>query len=623
MTVSEKLYHTQEFTQAYNSAETPVLPENLSHYCFVSCLADSEHKRTWLLKKPNGQRVVCKYATGEYMDMLRTESEFFSFGKFSFVPYVYDYFETQDGAYLLREYIEGRTLSELVEKDGPLPMAQTISLIEQLCKHLSHFHTADPPIIYRDLKPSNIVLKDSGDCYLIDLGTVRTYHEDNSADTIFIGTTETAAPEQYGARQTDARTDIYGLGVLFYYLLTGELGIRESVLKKLPRKAARIIRKCTAFDPDNRYSDVGMMVHALHGLPQITVRQAVASVAILAVIALTVFRILPEYFATREVVFTSALLEQAVRSALDKPQDEPVYGRDLKMVTHLYVCGNEVFSDAEDHQHFENYHAVRGNSHDYGDITDISLLKKMPNLHTVVLDYQHIFDISPLQDLELISLSLCGNPVIELSALQEQKILQELYLSETGVSSLDALKECSALTRLDCSFTPVTSLEPLTLLPIHNLYLKNAPIENLEVLAALPLAEISLSRITAEDLVQAGDLPSLTHLTLSSCDIRSLKEIAAFRNLYLLDLNNNLITDLDGIEQFANLGYLLLTDNPVTDYTPAAKMSNLIYLDIPTTVTDFTFLNEMPGVQYIKIRNQQLPALYEAVPEPWFEVAVY
>lgn len=623
MTASEKFNHTQEFTQAYDRAESPVLPESLSHYRFVSCLANSEHKKTWLLEKSNGQRVLCKYATGSYMDMLRTESEFFSLGKFPFVPYVFDYFETADGAYLLREYIEGRTLDELVEKDGPLPMSTAASLIEQLCGHLSRFHASNPPIIYRDLKPSNVVLQDSGDCYLIDLGTVRTYHEDNSADTVFIGTTGTAAPEQYGARQTDARTDVYGLGVLFYYLLTGELGVQESGLKKLPGKAAGIIRKCTAFDPDNRYSDVTTVVNALHGQPRIRVRRAVASAAILAVIALTAFRILPQYLASREVVFTSVLLEEAVRSALNKPQGEPVYRQDLETVTHLYVCGEEVFADPEDHQHYEDWHAVRGNSHGYGDIKDISLLKKMPNLHTVVLDYQRISDISPLQDLELTSMSLCGNPVTDLSALQNQKALAELYLAETDVTSLEALNGCSALTILDCSHTSVTSLEPLTPLPIHTLHLRNAPIENVEAFSVLPLTELTMSHIAVEDLARFENLRSLSHLTLSYCNIRSLKELSAFSNLYLLDLNNNLIADLDGIEQFNVLGYLLLEWNPVTDFTPAAKKSSLIHVNVPAGVTDFTFLNEMPLIQHVRIRQPQLDALYEAVPEPWFELEVY
>ena len=623
MTNLEKLRHTQEFTQTYEQTKDFTLPESLSDYRLVSCLSDGEFKKTWVLLKPDGQTVLCKYASGEYADMLRTESEFFHPGKFPFVPRIYDYLETSDGAYLLREYIEGQTLYELVEKEGPLPLKRAVPLMEQLCEHLICFHTSVPPIIYRDLKPSNIVLQDSGDCYLIDLGTVRTYHEDDSADTVFIGTANTAAPEQFGARQTDARTDIYGLGILFYYLLTGELKIQESRLKELPYKAARIIRKCTAFDPDNRYPDVTKVVNTLHNLVHVNIRRVIASAAVLAAIALTVFLIIPAYVESRKVVFTDALLEQAVRSSLDKPEGEPVYNKDLELITHLYVCGSEVYADPEEHSQFEAWHSVRDIVHDYGDITDISLLQKMPNLHTVVLDYQQIEDISALKDLELTSLSLCGNPIRDLSTLRNQTSLAELYLSEAAVSSLEPLRGCRFLSKLDCSFTPVSSLEPVSSLPIRILHLKSTPIEDLENLPSMSLEELSLSNVSSEKFAQFENFPALDHLTLEYCNIKSLEEVSAFSNVFLLNLSNNMLADLSGIEQFTNLHYLLLDENPITDYTPVTKAVNVEYMNIPTSVMDFTFLNEMPQVQYIRIRGPQLPALYEAVPEPWFTVDVY
>lgn len=628
MTASEKLNHTQEFTQAYDHAESPVLPESLSRYRFVSCLANSEHKKTWILEKSNGQRILCKYASGEYMDMLRTESEFFSFGKFPFVPYVYDYFETSDGAYLLREYIEGRTLGELVEKDGPLPMSKAVSLIEQLCGHLARFHASNPPIIYRDLKPSNIVLLDSGDCYLIDLGTVRTYHEDNSADTVFIGTTGTAAPEQYGARQTDARTDIYALGVLFYYLLTSEVKIQENSLKRLPSKAARVIRKCTAFDPEDRYSDVSMVISALHSFDRTKIRRAVVSAVncavILVLVVLAVILLLPKAATDlQEVSFSSSLMEQAVRSAVGKEDGEAVYEQDLERVTRLYICGDEVFYKPEDHYQHEENHQIRGMSHGYGDIADISLLEKMPNLHIVVLDYQQIYDLSPLQDLDLMSLSLCGNPVTDLSCLRNRKTLTKLYLAETGISSLEDLEGCSALTTLDCSYTPVTSVKPLATLPIHILYLTNAPVTDWEGLNALPLEELFVSHVAAEDYAYIANIPTLRHLTLNRCGITSLGEITIFKNVSLLDVNSNLITNLDGLEQFIGLNGLYMGDTAITDVSPLTQMKSLSNLGLPHDIMDFAFLNEMPWVTWVSIGTHQQSALYEAVPEPWFELEVY
>ena len=624
MTASEKLYHTQEFAQTYGHAEKPVLPDKLSHYGFVSCLTDSEQKKTWVLEKPNGQRVLCKYASGEYVDMLRTESEFFMRGKFPFVPYVYDYFETLDGAYLLREYIEGQTLGELVEKEGPLPLDKAVSLIKQLCCHLERFHTAVPPIIYRDLKPSNIVLQPSGDCYLIDLGTVRTYHEDNTADTVFVGTAETAAPEQFGARQTDARTDIYALGVLFYYLLTGELKIQESNLRKLPFRAARIIRKCTAFDPKGRYSDVSMVISALHGFDQSKPRKIVISAvncaAIIVLVVLTTLLLLPKTVGSQEVTFSSPLMEQAVRSAVGKTDGEVVCEQDLEKITQLYICGDEVFYTSDDYNRHESNHHVFMETHSYGNIDDISLLQKMPNLHIVVLDYQKIYDISPLQDLELISLSLCGNPITNLSCLRNQKALKELYLAKTGVFSLDDLTGCSALTTLDCSYTSVTSLKPITSLPIRAMRLTNAPIADWEDIAALPLEELFASHVSPDKFAYIANVSSLQHLTLSNSGITSLKEITVFQNIALLDLNNNLLSNLDGIDQFTSLEGIFLSGNAITDLSVLTEINSVTSLGVPNGIMDFTFLNEMPQLQWVFIQTQQLPALYEAVPEPWFNL---
>lgn len=623
MTASEKLHHTQEFAQTYDRVERPVLPDSLSHYKFVSCLADSSQKKTWILEKPNGQRVLCKYATGEYIDMLRTESEFFMRGKFPFVPYVYDYFETLDGAYLLREYIEGQTLGELVEKEGPLSLDKAVSLIIRLCGHLERFHTAVPPIIYRDLKPSNIVLQPSGDCYLIDLGTVRTYHEDNTADTVFIGTAETAAPEQFGARQTDARTDIYSLGVLFYYLLTGELKIQESNLRKLPFRAARIIRKCTAFDPNGRYSDVSMVISALHKFDRSgrrIVLSAVNCAAIVVLAVLTTLLLLPKSAGTHDIVFSSPLMEQAVRSAVGKTDGEVIDEQDMEKITQLYICGDEVFYTADDYNRHEDNHHVFVETHDYGDIDDISLLQKMPNLHIVVLDYQKIYDISPLQDLELISLSLCGNPITDLSCLRNQKALKELYLAKTGAFSLEDLTGCNALTTLDCSYTAVTSLKPITSLPIRAIRLTNAPVTDWEDIVTLPLEELFASHVSPDNFAHIANISSLRHLTLSNSGITSLKEITVFQNIALLDLNNNLLSNLDGIDQFTGLEGIFLSGNAITDLSVLTEIHSLTSLGMPNGIMDFTFLNEMPQVQWVFVQTQQLPALYEAVPEPWFNL---
>lgn len=650
-----------EFEQTYKNTATPLLPAELSDYRFYSCLADSEKKKIWILENTNGQKVLCKYASGEYVEMLRTESSFGSLGKFSFVPYVFDYFETGDGAYLLREYIEGQTLNELVEREGTLPLNQVIPIIEQLCGHLSRLHGSVPPIIYRDLKPSNIVLHPSGDCYLIDMGTVRTYREDHSLDTVFIGTIDTAAPEQFGARQTDNRTDIYALGILMYYLLTGKVKIQNHILKELPKRAASVIRKCTAFNPDDRYSRISKVADALR--PSARFRTGLVATFASLCTAAVIFACLafsnylredpasgnsivdvpagnnsssddiipesPETEGPEEVVFTSPLLEQAVREAVDKTDGEPVYEEDLIWVTGIYICGETVFGQETRHNQDPNNHTIQGEHPGHGDISDISLLTKMPNLHYLVLDYQQIYDLSPLADLQLVSLSLIGNPVLDLSPLSGQKNLTDLYIAETDVISLEALRECNVLSLLDCSRTQVLFLEPIILLPLQKLLILDTPVRDLDILSETSLQYLACNMIPKESLALINSISSLEKLTIYSSDITSLKELSSLSHLVQLDVAASHITDLDGLEQFTNLQCLVMSNNSITDLSPLTKMSNLTYLDLRHspdedfgTYVDFSFLNEMPSLETICVSPSQADALYEAVPEPWFYVEI-
>lgn len=618
---------TEEFRQEYENNAYPILPEKLTGYRFLSCLGESDQKKTWLLEKPNGQKVLCKYASGEYVEMLRTESTFFMLGKFSFVPYVIDYEEIEDSAYLLREYIEGVTLEELIEKKGPLPLAEAISIMDRLCCHFSLFHSANPPVIFRDLKPSNVVLHPSGDCYLIDVGTVRTHHESDSPDTVFLGTLDTAAPEQFGARQTDNRTDIYALGILFHYLLTGELKIRQDKLKKLPSMAASVILKCTAFDPDNRYQDIDRLKEALHPTrgrkARIAVCAAIITTVIFTVAFLCAFFLFPKN-EPKMVTFSSPLLEQAVRQAINKPGEEPVYEEDLVQIASLYICGDSIFPDPAEHADYADTHPIHEDAFGYGDIGDISLLAKMPNLHYLVLDYQQVYDLTPLNGLELVYLSLCGNPITDLSALDGQTSLRELYLSTTAVSSLTGLENCHSLSILDCSNSSVVSLEPIKELPIHTLRLTDTPIKDYGPLSAMPIQRLFCSHMSASDIASLEDMDFLKHLVIYNSGITSLKELSGLRNLEILDISNNRLTNLDGLEEFTNLWGLLINNNPITDLSPLARMKQLTSLYLATgTDIDFSFLNEMPQLNSLTIFTYQLDALYRAVPEPWFTVQSY
>lgn len=617
----------KEFKQFYkDSAGIPVLPSGFSDYEFISYLEDSPQKKNLLLKsKKTGQKVVLKYASGDYVSMLRTESISHTLGKFSFFPYVFDYEETPEGAWLLREYIEGESLAEKIENAGPISLTEAVKISVRLCGHLKMLHDSTPSIIYRDLKPANIVINDSGDIYLIDTGSIRPYREDSASDTVCIGTPETAAPEQFGARQTDRRTDIYGLGVLFHYLLTGNLSLDKLKEEKLPRKVVSIIKKCTAFNPESRYHDIGKVQAALNrliptGKLYLTRLAAAFSLCAFTAALILLFNSL-SLSSRKEVVFSSPLLEQAVREELDIPDGNPVYRQDLSRITQILICGNTVFHNRDEHEYFLEDHSVNGKASEYGSIIDISILADMPDLRYVVLDHQLINDISPLKDLSLIQLSLCDNPVTDLSALKNLSLLQTLNLYKTNITSLEPLRDASGLTELDCSYTRITTLEPLSGLSLNTLYMVGVPASDVEALSNLPLTRLVLYQIPFDKLPVIADIPTLENLTLYDCGITSLSEIPEMEQLDSLDIYSNGLTDLTGVERFQNLTGLCIGDNSITDFTPLVSLKKLTYLDMAGAGnTDFKFLNQMPKLKGILVNEDQLDALYKAFPKPWFEV---
>src|SRR6266567_608147 len=139
------------------------------------------------------------------------------------LPSIYDYFSEAGRWYLVMDFIEGETLEEHLNKEpeGRLSVEETQRIGIQLCTVLGYLHGRQPPIIFRDLKPANIMMTPDAHLYLIDFGIARHFKPGQAKDTIAFGSPGYAAPEQYGKAQTTARSDIYSLGATLHNLLTG------------------------------------------------------------------------------------------------------------------------------------------------------------------------------------------------------------------------------------------------------------------------------------------------------------------------------------------------------------------------------------------------------------------
>src|SRR6266567_4719042 len=139
------------------------------------------------------------------------------------LPRLYDHFTDTEHWYLVTDFIEGETLERYLDKTrhGRLPTEEVIDIGIQLCTVLDYLHTRQPPIIFRDLKPSNVMRTPAGHLYLIDFGIARHFKQGQPRDTKALGSPGYAAPEQYGRAQTTPQADIYSLGAMLHQLLTG------------------------------------------------------------------------------------------------------------------------------------------------------------------------------------------------------------------------------------------------------------------------------------------------------------------------------------------------------------------------------------------------------------------
>ena len=139
------------------------------------------------------------------------------------LPRIYEHFTENERSYLVMDFIEGQTVEEYLAKigGGPLAVDQVVRWAQQLCDVLNYLHTHQPPIVFRDLKPANVMMSESGHIFLIDFGIARIFKPGKQHDTVALGSPGYAAPEQYGKAQSTPRSDIYSLGALLHYLLTG------------------------------------------------------------------------------------------------------------------------------------------------------------------------------------------------------------------------------------------------------------------------------------------------------------------------------------------------------------------------------------------------------------------
>ena len=185
------------------------------------------------------------------------------------LPRIVDIIDDGVKIYVVMDYIEGESLDKILNESGPQPEEKVVAWAKQLCDALGYLHSQKPPIIYRDMKPANVMLKPEGNIKIIDFGIAREYKEQKLADTTVLGTKGYAPPEQYSG-QTDPRSDIFALGMTMHHLLTGidpRNGEPYAPVRQwnpgLSEGIEIIIDKCVQPAAENRYQTCADLLYDL------------------------------------------------------------------------------------------------------------------------------------------------------------------------------------------------------------------------------------------------------------------------------------------------------------------------------------------------------------------------
>ncbi len=256
------------------------------------------------------------------------------------LPSIIDVIEDQDSILIVMDFIEGKNLEKILEEYGAQSQEKVIEWGKQLCEVFIYLHSRKPPIIYRDLKPANVMLKHDGkNIVLIDFGIAREYKEQKKADTTSMATVQYAAPEQLDNRsQTDERTDIYNLGATLYHLVTGQSPVpgKPKVIRQVNPSLSsgfeEIILKCTEENPEDRYQSCAEVMYALEHYNQIDKeyrsKQKKKMNFFIVAAALTVV------FAATGVGFKTVAAQQATdnyQELIDEAAKEPSYDNKIKL----------------------------------------------------------------------------------------------------------------------------------------------------------------------------------------------------------------------------------------------------------------------------------------------------
>ena len=487
----------------------------------LACLSSNDHAETLLVleRKTNLNRLAKCYL-GENRSSGATEAMLLKKLNDPGIPRYIAEYENDVMLCVVREYIEGLPLNEYVDEMHPKP-EQSVAIATQICDILAYLHAQSPPIIHRDIKPQNIIIDANAKVWLIDFGISREYDASANKDTIYFGTVDFAPPEQYGFSQTDNRTDIFSLGVLIGWLLTGESQPRKALPKMGSARLKKIVQTCTELTPDRRYASANKVKKALQhadGHVQSRVLRIVCCLAASLLCLAAGFAVgrytdyTPRLLPRSEVSFHEPLIEAAIRLSLGKTSSEPISKDDLLSVTELYIFGDQALDNAEAYSKEHSRMTTAGEVVRNGGIRsleDLAQLSHLKILHIALQDITELSSLSGLSSLEIVD--LIHNPVGSIAPLAGLGSLRQVSVFESSISDFSSLSGCALLEEIDAGKTRVTSLDAFAgISSLKRLMLGGTTLETLQGIESFSgLEYIGLGAVRSHDLTPLNLLPLL------------------------------------------------------------------------------------------------------------------
>lgn len=629
------------------------LPEDMQeHWTVYECLKESEDSSTFLVKETaTGILCVLKWGRNRQTEFLRNEMEIMkkmADRKLSGIPKAYRIFEENGEVYLVREYIEGMSLAQMVLQKGGISEAEICRISRKICQTAEQFQNPDEPMIHRDIKPENIVVTPGGEVVFIDFGTMRSYKKDGSRDTFVVGTRGTAAPEQYGYTQTDQRTDVYAIGQTMLYMVSESYEMNQLSECAVSRRMKKIIEKACSFEPDKRYGDAAQLRRAVEKCQANNRKKVykkagavfglIAAGYILAIFSPdgtvienkrieTAEQSAAEEQIQAEITFREELIEEAVRKELGLSKTDKITASMLENVRKLRIVGKEILDD-EDTFWGEGHH-VDGKDSSFGsvrgNITDLSDLAQMVNLEELALCNQKIEDISGLKELPLKKLYLSKNMITDFSVLLNLIDMDTLCIMENPAENLSVIGECTGILRLNIQGMNLTDIDFLKNLSLDYLDMSNMEVENniFEPLTEMKkldtLCMCDVNEAAAETLSQMSTLKAL-FMWGDSTILENLKPLKGMTQLETLAFTTQ-ISSLEGIEQFPSLNFLSVSFSLVKDLSPVTGAKNLQVIDISNAdIKNFEPLFGHSGLTEVHCTEEQKEEIMKIDSSPDFEI---